>query len=237
MAFFNSKKKIEQGNGGPNPERLATILDPSGLASEAYRTLRTSLLYSVVDDPPKVIMTTSPGPTEGKSTTCANLGVVLAQADKTTLIIDGDLRKPSIHKLFNLRNFRGVADVLAGEHSLPEVWGEPLPNLKVIPAGPIPPNPAELLGSKRFAELIDKTRRQFDYVLIDSPPIKLVSDPLILSTHTDGVLLVLDSQKTRKGSLRESVRNLNAVGATVLGTVMNKAEKTRGGYYNQGYTY
>lgn len=237
MALFSSRKQVEQENGDPAPECLATILDPSGLASEAYRTLRTNLLYSVVDDPPRVIMATSPGPMEGKSTTCANLGVVLAQADKTTLIIDGDLRRPSIHKIFGLRNLHGVANVLAGEHDLSEVWGEPLPKLRVVPTGPIPPNPAELLSSNRFAELIDKARQQFDYVLIDSPPVELVSDPLILATHTDGVLLILDSQRTRKGSLRKAVHNLNAVGASVLGTVMNNVKTTRGGYYYQSYTY
>lgn len=237
MALFKSKKQVEREHEVPAPERLVTILDPSGLASEAYRTLRTNLLYSVVDDPPRVILITSPGIREGKSTTCANLSVVLAQAGKTTLVIDGDLRRPSMHKIFSLRNFRGVADVLTGEHGLPEVWGEPLPKLRVVPAGPTPPNPAELLSSNRFAELIDKARQQFDYVLIDSPPVEPVSDPLILASYADGVLLILDSQRTRKGSLHKAVSNLNAVGANVLGTVMTSVEQTQGGYYRQGYTY
>ena len=237
MALFRSRKRVEREDEGSAPEQLPTILDPSGLASEAYRTLRTNLLYSVVDDPPRVILTTSHAMREGKSTTCANLGVVLAQAGKATLIIDGDLRRPSIHKIFSLRNIRGVANVLAGERDLSEVVGEPLTKLKVLPAGPISPNPAELLSSDRFMQMLDKARQQFDYVLIDSPPVGLVADPLILATYTDGVLLILDSQRTRKVSLREAVRDLDAVGARMLGTVMNNVDKTRGSYSYQSYTY
>lgn len=217
-------------------DRLITILDPENVASEAYRGLRTNLLYALVDNPPKVIVFTSHGPREGKSTTCANLGVVLAQADKRILIVDCDLRKPVMHKVFGLRNIRGIVDVLIGQRSLPEVWQEPLPGLKVVPVGPMPPNPAELLGSRRFAEFLAGARSEFDYVLIDASPVGLVSDPAILATQGDGVLLVLDAQKTRKGALRESMRALEAVDANVLGTVMNNLKKGKGGYY-YGYKY
>lgn len=217
--------------------RLVTVLEPTGLASEAYRTLRTSLLYSFVDDPPKVIVLTSPGAGEGKSTTCANLGVVLAQADKRTLIIDGDLRKPTMHRIFGLRNMRGVVNVVAGEHSLPEVWQEPLVGLKVVTAGTLPTNPAELVGSRRFAELVGRARETFDYVLIDAPPVELVTDPAIVAAQGDGVLLVLDAQKTRKAAVRRSMRGLGTVGANVLGTVMNNARSNGGDYYHQGYVY
>lgn len=215
--------------------RLITILDPTSVAAEAYRTLRTNLLYALVDDPPKVIVMTSPGPQEGKSTTCANLGVVLAQADKRTLIIDCDLRKPVVHRVFGMRNIRGVVDVLVGQRRVEEVWQEPLLGLKVLPVGPLPPNPAEMLSSRRFAQFLASVREQFDYVLIDAPPIGLVTDPAVLATQGDGVLLVLDAQKTRKGALRESMRSLEAVGANVLGTVMNNIKRSRGGYY--GYKY
>ena len=217
-------------------ECLITVLDPAGAASEAYRSLRTSLLYSLVDTPPKVVVVTSPGPMEGKSVTCANLGVVLAQADKNTLILDCDLRRPTMHKIFGLRNFRGVVNTFAEELDLSEVWQEPLPGLKVATTGPLPPNPAELLGSGRFAELIGRTRRMFDYVLIDAPPTGAVSDPAILATQGDGVLLVLDAQKTRKRALRGAVRTLEAVGANVLGTVVNNVEASKKGDY-YGYAY
>lgn len=224
-----------QGRSNDLSGRLVTLTDPMSVASEAYRTLRANLLYALVDNPPKVIVLTSPGPQEGKSTTCANLGIVLAQADKRTLIVDCDLRKPVVHRVFGMRNIRGVVDVLVGQRKVQEVWQEPLQGLKVVPVGPLPPNPAELLSSRRFAEFLAGVRDQFDYVLIDAPPVGLVSDPAILATQGDGVFLVLDSQKTRKTALREAMRSLEAVGANVLGTVMNNMKKGKGGYY--GYKY
>ncbi len=216
--------------------RLVTLLDSTSVATEDYRSLRANLLFALVDDPPKVIVLTSPGPREGKSTTCANLAVVLAQAEKKTLILDCDLRKPVIHGIFDLHNIRGIVNVLSGQRRLQEVWQEPLSGLKVVTAGPVPPNPAELLSSRRFAEFLASVRRDFDYVLIDAPPVGLVSDAAILATQGDGVLLVLDAQNTRKGALRESMRSLQGVGANVLGTVMNNVKRGKGGYY-YGYGY
>ena len=235
MTHFQLKSQAQKDKVGTRSKPLVTLLDPAGVASEAYRSLRTSLLYAAVDAPPTVILITSPGSEDGKSTTCANLAVVLAQADKRTLVIDGDLREPSLHKFFDLPNVSGVVDVLAGEHELLEVCNEPIPGLRLISAGPIPPNPAELLSSGRFSELVGQARRLFDYVLIDSPPMGLASDPIIIATQADGVLLVLDSEGTSKSSLRKAVRNLEAVGANVLGTVMNKAPKAETGHYGYGY--
>jgi receptor protein-tyrosine kinase len=217
--------------------RLVTIIDPTSVPSEAYRTLRTSLFYTLVDTPPKVIVLTSPGPREGKSTTCANLGVVLAQADKSTLIVDCDFRKPVIHKVFSLHNLFGIVNVLAEERGLERVLHNPLPGLNVVTVGPVPPNPAELLGSRRFAEFLGLARQEFDYVLVDVPPTQVVSDAAIVATQSDGVLLVLDAQNTRKSSFRQSVRGLEAVGANILGTVMNNVKASRGSYYHYGYTY
>ena len=231
------RRAYENAETKDYPQLPVTIIDPAGAASEAYRTLRTNLLYARVDSPPKTIVVTSPGPGEGKSTTCANLAVVLAQANKSILIMDCDFRKPVLHKLFGLRNIHGVVDVLVGEHGLPEIWQEPLPGLKAVTSGPIPPNPAELLGSRRFAELIEQAREEFDYVLIDSPPTEAVSDAMIASTQTDGVLLVLDAQNTRKGVLWQAMRNLEAVGATVLGTVMNNFSQGAKGKYYYANTY
>ena len=212
-----------------------TLLDPAGVASEAYRSLRTSFLYAAVDAPPTVVLITSPGSADGKSTTCANLAVVLAQADKHTLVIDGDLREPGLHRFFDLPNVSGVVNVLSGEQEVLEVCQEPYPGLQIISAGPKPPNPAELLSSRRFSELVGQARRLFDYVLIDSPPTGLASDAMIIAAQADGVLLVLDSEGTSKGSLRKAVRNLEAVGANVLGTVMNKAPKIETNLYD--YTH
>ncbi|MBX6763121.1 MAG: CpsD/CapB family tyrosine-protein kinase [Rubrobacteraceae bacterium] len=212
------------------PLKLVSIEDPMGPAAEAYRTLRTNLFYAFVDDPPRVIVITSPGPKEGKSLTCANLGVVLAQAGRRTLIVDCDLRLPSMHHLFGLRNFQGVVDLLAGGYEMRELWHEPVPGLRVLTSGPLPPNPAETLGSRRFAELLAKAREEFDYVLLDAPPVGAVSDPVILATQGDGVLIVLDAQGTRKGSLRQSLRSLEAVRANVLGTVVNNVDASKKNY-------
>jgi capsular exopolysaccharide synthesis family protein len=228
----NQSRREEEANDQFSGD-LVTVASPDDVASEAYRTLRTNLLYALNDGPSKVIVVTSPGPMEGKTITCANLGVVLAQTDKNTLILDCDLRKPTLHKIFGLRNLRGVVDLLTGERNLQEVWQEsPLLGMKIVTAGPIPPNPAELLYSSRFAQLLDQARQGFDIVLLDSPPTQLGSDPLILAAQGDGVLLVIDLQDTRKGSVRHSMRSLEAAGANLLGTVMNNVELSRGGYFD-----
>jgi capsular exopolysaccharide synthesis family protein len=217
---------------------LITVADPNDIASEAYRKLRTNLLYALVDDPPKVIMTTSPGSAEGKSTVCANLGVVLAQADKNTLIVDCDLRRPTMREIFGLPRNEGLVNVLAGELGLQEAYQEPLPNfrLKVLTAGTLPPDPAELLDSRRFSELLASVRAEFDYVLVDSSPTGMVSDPIVLATQVDGVLLTLDARKTRRGDVRRAMRALTTVGADVLGTVMNRVIGSKSDYY-QGSPY
>jgi capsular exopolysaccharide synthesis family protein len=228
----NQSRREEEANDHFSGH-LVTVASPNSVASEAYRTLRTNLLYALEDGPSKVIVVTSPGPMEGKSITCANLGVVLAQANKNALLLDCDLRKPTLHKIFGLRNLRGVVDLLTGERNLQEVWQEsPLLGMKIVTAGPIPPNPAELLYSSRFAQLLDQARQGFDIVLLDSPPTQLGSDPLILAAQGDGVLLVIDLQDTRKGSVRHSMRSLEAAGANLLGTVMNNVELSRGGYFD-----
>lgn len=216
--------------------RLVTILDPMSAASEAYRTLRTNLLYASVDAPPKVVVVTSPGSGEGKSTVCSNLGVVLAQAGKNTLIVDCDFRKPAVHTFFDVRNLYGLGDILIGERGSKEVWIEPLANLKVIPVGPIPPNPSEILGSQRCANFLASMRHEFDYVLIDSAPVNSVSDAAILASRSDGILLVVE-QYTRKTSIRQAMRSLAPVGVTVLGTVMNNVEDQDGNHYHRPYTY
>jgi capsular exopolysaccharide synthesis family protein len=228
-------RQVQEDTVGTSPENLVTLLDPAGEASEAYRSLRTGLLYAVADAPPTVTLITSPGSRDGKSTTCANLAVVLAQAGKEILVIDGDLHQPSLHKIFGVPNVNGMVNVLSGEYNLSEVCTEPEPRLKLLSTGPLPPNPAELLISGRFTQLIGQTRPRFDYVLIDSPPTGSVSDPMIIAAQADAVLLVLDSQETSKRSLRRAMRNLEAVGAKVLGTVMNKAQNTETGSY--GYSY
>jgi capsular exopolysaccharide synthesis family protein len=226
-----AKSKSEADGLDELAGRLVTVFDPMSGAAEAYRTLRTNLLYTAyVEEPVKTIVLTSPGPGEGKSTTCANLGVVLAQAAKEVLIVDCDFRKPVMHKFFGLGNLHGIVDVFAGTRKGQEIWMEPRAGLKVIPAGLVPPDPTELLSTQRFAELLASFRESFDYVLVDAPPAGTVSDAAILATQGDGVLLVSDAQETRKESVRQAVRSLEAVGARILGTVMNNAKAAQRDY-------
>ena len=221
----------EQKSEGENPydDTLVTLQNPAGVASESYRMLRTNLFYALVDTPPKVIVLTSAGPREGKSATAANLGVTLAQAGKNTLLVDCDLRRPMLHNIFQTRNLEGLVNILIGERKPQEVWLEPTPGLKLVPAGPLPPNPAELLSSRRLVDFLGQVRRDFDYVLVDTPPVGSVSDSAVLAANVDGVLLVLDAQRTRKGAFRQALRRLEGVGATVLGTVMNGHEFPKDG--------
>jgi receptor protein-tyrosine kinase len=196
--------------------------------------VRTNLFYSLVDEPPKVITVTSPHPREGKSFVCANLSVVLAQAEKNTLVVDCDLRRPVLHDFFGESNLWGIVNILAGEASLEEVWLEPLLGLKVVGVGPVPLHPAELLTSRRFAEFLRQAREEFDYVLLDAPPTQVVADASIIAAQGDGVLLVFDAQHTPKRTVRRSVRSLETVGASVLGTVMNNMKGSREATY-RGY--
>src|SRR5215211_2817164 len=213
---------------------LITLSEPDGPTAEAFRALSVNLLYALADMPSKVVVLTSPDAREGKSLTCSNLGVVLAQMDKRTLIVDCDFRGPVQHEILSLRNSHGLANVLVGEHEPPEVWHESLAaGLWATTAGHLPPNPVRLLGSRRFAGFLTRARQEFDYVLIDSPPTQPVSDSMLLAPQADGVLLVFDSQSTRKRIVRESVRSLQAVKANVLGTVITNF----GDAHNSNYLY
>jgi len=213
-----------------------TLKEPDSAASEAFRAVRTNLFYSLVDEPPKVITVTSPHAREGKSTVCANLGVVLAQAEKNTLVVDCDLRRPVLHNFFGTPNLRGIVNFLAGEVGLEEVWVDPLPGLRLISVGPIPRHPAEILSSRCFVEFLDQAREGIDYVLLDAPPTQVVADAATIAAQGDGVLLVFDAQHTPKRTLRRSVRSLETVGANVLGTIMNNMKGSRNATY-QGYAF
>jgi capsular exopolysaccharide synthesis family protein len=240
MAIFRHRAKPsrtqEKNDQGDFYSSLVTIQDPYGAASEAYRMLRTNILYPFTDAPPKTIVVTSADIGEGKTTVCGNLGVALAQAGKSTLIADCDFRKPAMHKLFELRNIIGIMDVLVGERSIQEVYEEPVAGLQVATMGPIPPNPAEILGSQRFSGFLTSIREEFDYILIDTPPVGRVTDPAILATQGDGVILVVNAQNTHKDDVRRSVRSLQAVGAHVLGTVMNNVKVSRREYEYYSYS-
>ncbi len=204
--------------------RLVTLLDPTSATADAYHVLGANLHHALTDTPSKVIALTSPGPGEGKTTVCANLGVVLAQADESVLIVDCDLHRPAVHSVFGLRNLQGLENVLSGERRSHEVQQEPMPGLRIVTAGPVPPYPAELLHSRRFTEFLRQASSEFDYVLLDSPPMSVVPDSLVLAAQGDGVLVVLDAQNTRKEALRRTIHSLDSVRANILGTVMGNVK-------------
>lgn len=222
--------RVRPGNEGSLDGGLATVEDPAGMASEAYRVLRANLLHALADPSPRVILVTSPGPGEGKSTVCANLGVVLSQAGKRTLVVDCNLQGPHLHEIFGTHNSRGLSDALASEGDPGELFQEPLRNLKLMTAGSVPHNPSELLETQGFADFLDRSRRDFDHVLIDSSsvlsgssPPRTSAEPIVLAARADGVLLVLNAGRAREGTLRHAVRAIGAVGGNVVGTVLNDA--------------
>ncbi|SDH74096.1 CpsD/CapB family tyrosine-protein kinase [Desulfosporosinus hippei] len=204
--------------------------------SEAYRTLRTNVQFTSVDTKTKKIMITSSGPREGKSTTVANLAVSIAQSGKSVLVIDADLRNPTQHKLFELGNLEGLSTFLVQDDQEKDFIKEtPVPGVKVLTGGPIPPNPAELVGSQRMRRLIEEVSEQFDVVLIDTPPIIAVTDAAVLAQEVDGVILVLASGEVNKEYAQRAKDQLDKVGAKILGAVINKADLKTSEYYYYYY--
>jgi capsular exopolysaccharide synthesis family protein len=195
---------------------LITEKDPKSIASEAYRTLRTNIQYSSFDKEIKTILVTSTGPGEGKSTTRGNLALTMAQGDKRVLVIDCDLRKPTIHKKFNVSNEKGVSNFLIGQTALEDVIHKYSDNLYLLPSGTIPPNPAEMLSSKKLKEFLEKVKEEFDCIIIDSPPVMAVTDAQILSTIVDGVLLVASSGQTEKEGLVKAKEQILKVNGNLL---------------------
>ena len=215
---------------------LITLEQTKSPISEAYRTLRTNVEFTSVDSKTKKIMITSSGPREGKSTTAANLAVSIAQAGKSVLVIDADLRNPTQHKLFELGNFEGLSNFLVqDEEGQNFIKQTAVPGVRVLTGGPIPPNPAELVGSQRMKRLIEEVSEQFDVVLIDTPPIIAVTDAAILAQEVDGVILVLASGEVNKEYAQRAKEQLDKVGAKILGAIINKADMKTSEYYYYYY--
>ncbi|MFS0725655.1 CpsD/CapB family tyrosine-protein kinase [Paenibacillus sp. 1P07SE] len=209
-----------------NKRHLITVTNPKSPVSEAYRSLRTNVDFSAIDDSMQVIMVTSAGPGEGKSTTIANLAVTYAQMDRSVVLVDADMRKPTEHHTFGVSNRFGLSSLLSQQCALEDVMQQTLvPGLTVITAGPIPPNPAEMVASRRMSALIGELRNRYDIVLIDSPPLLAVTDAQIISTKCDGVLLVIDYGKVKRDIAIKAKANLDKVGARILGVVMNNVKR------------
>ena len=209
--------------------------DPKSVISEQYREIRTNIEYSNVDQNTKTILVTSSDKNEGKTTTVSNLAVSFANLNKKVLIIDCDLRNPSIHKMFRLNNIYGLTDILAKDRAVDKCIQETeLKNLYVLTAGAIPPNPAEILSSDKMKNLIEDLKNIYDYIFIDTPPIGLVTDAGALSSFIDGVVLVVKSESIEKKYLEETKKKLDAVDARILGAILNsyKSEQKDYDYYS-----
>lgn len=204
-------------------ESLITISNPRSPISEAYRTLRTNLEFSSLDKPLKTMVVTSAGPEEGKSTVLANLAVTLAQAEKEVILVDCDLRRPSQHEIFGVANGVGLTNMIVDEEAFknPPLQETPLPTLKLLPSGPLPPNPSELLGSRRMEEIIATLRERADLILFDAPPIIAVTDAAVLASKVDGVLLVINAGTTKRDHAQRAKALLEKVNARLVGAVLN----------------
>jgi capsular exopolysaccharide synthesis family protein len=211
--------------------------DPKSHVSEAYRTLRTNIQYSSFDEDIKTILVTSPSPSEGKSTTAANLALTQAQADKKVLLMDCDLRKPTVHKKFQISNEKGLSDYLVGEISFDEAVVKYSDNFYVMPSGKTPPNPAEMLGCNKMKDFFAFKKDEFDCIVIDSPPVLAVTDAQIMSTIVDGVILVVSSGETEKEAGIKAKELLLKVNANILGAVMCKVPNRSGKNYGYYYYY
>ncbi len=217
-------------------ENLITYTQPSSSAAETYRILRTNIQYTSVDKKVKTIVITSPEINDGKTVTASNLAISIANAGMKVLLIDADLRNPNIHNQFRLPNSIGLTNIIVENSNIEEALYkiEGIKNLVVLTSGTIPPNPAELLTSKKVKDLIHNFSQQFDMVIIDTPPIGLVTDSVILAGIVDGVLLVISAQKTKINSAHNAVKSLKTIGANVLGAVLTKVKSSNGTYYKYG---
>jgi capsular exopolysaccharide synthesis family protein len=210
---------------------LVALRDPRSPAAEAYRTLRTNILFSSLDKPLRTLLATSTAPDEGKSTTLANLAVIMAQSEQRVILVDCDLRRPSLHTLFGLRNDVGLTSLILDEgRGDGALQATEVPGLQVVCSGPLPPRPADILGSKRMEAVIERLREGADIVLFDTPPVIAVTDAAVLAARVDGVLLVLQAGKTRRDRAREARRLLEKVKANIVGVVLNNAQ-LEGDYY------
>jgi len=226
---------IPLASAGPGADgELVAVVGDSGVA-EAYKSLRTNLLFSTIDgEAGKVVVITSPLPSEGKSRTAANLAVVLAHAGYSTVLLDADFRRPGQHRIFGCERENGLSSIILRNRRDDCVFNI-MPNLDLVPSGPRPPNPSELLGSQRMIELLGDLARDYDYVLLDTPPINAFTDSSVLAAHATGTVLVAAHGGTTFPALERARQNLERVGAKVLGLVMNKVPRGETDYYYYPY--
>ncbi len=213
---------------------LITLTDPRNPAAEAYRTLRTNLTFTALDKPIETLVVTSAGLEAGKSTVLANLAVAMAQGERRTILVDADLRRPGLHEIFGTANERGLTSMIVGETALdnPPLVDAGVENLWLLPSGPQPPNPADILGSRRMEDTIAALKTHADVILFDAPPIIAVTDAVVLGTKVDGVLLVVQAGHTRREDVERAKEQLERVHVRIVGAVLDNAPlgTTLGGY-------
>lgn len=224
---------IARIKGNSYADKLITNKELFSPISEAYRMVRSNIQFVSVDRPARSIMITSATPSEGKSITAANLGIVMAQAGHKTIIVDADLRRPMQHEIFQVPNLAGLTDILCSPEVKPEghLRKTNIENLHVVTSGAIPPNPSELLGSERMQRVLGSLGELADVVIYDSPPALSVTDAAVLSNRVDGVILVAEAGQTRLGAIRQTILNLQHADANLLGGVLNRAKGKKEGYY------
>ena len=204
---------------------------PKSVAAEAYRSLRTNIQYSSFDNKYQTLVVTSANPGEGKTTVAGNLALALAQGESKVLLVDCDMRRPSIHKTFKISNTYGISDLLVGNKKMESVAHKYNDNLTIVPSGKIPPNPAEMLGSKAMTAFLEEMKKHFDYIVLDTPPLQAVTDAQILSTKVDGSLIVVRAGVTKKDAVHNAVSIINKVNGNIIGTVLNAADNSKDKYY------
>jgi polysaccharide biosynthesis transport protein len=239
-AAGNGSKQTNGGlalnkSNGFNPNRLLA-LDTRSSFAEAYRVLRTSVLLSSTEKPPKTILVTSGQPGEGKTTTVVNTAISLAQLGASVLIIDCDLRKPAVHKVLGVDNVAGLTGYLSGRTKIDDaIQTLPIPNLSVLTSGRIPPNPAEMISSTKMKEMLRMLGERYEHIIIDSPPLLRVTDPVILSTMVDGVILVVHGGKSTREVVRRTRQELSVAGARIFGVVLNNMDLGSEGHDSEYY--
>lgn len=231
-ALFKRKKKPLQTAA----RKLITVDNPKSINSEQYRTVRTNIHFSTVDKELKSIMLTSSAPGEGKSTSAANIAIVFAQEGLNVLLVDSDMRKPTMHHTFHLKNGSGLSSVLTRQAEVADVIFETeVEHLSVMPCGPLPPNPAELIGSKAMKHLIEQLEQEYDLLVFDAPPLLSVADAQILSNECDGTILVINTGATEKEIAVKAKEALESADANILGVLMNNYKLSKDNYYYQYY--
>jgi non-specific protein-tyrosine kinase len=214
---------------------LVTVSDPRSAAAEAYRALRTNLSFSSLDDPIRTLVVTAPAPLDNKSTVIANLAVIMAQGGNRTLLVDCDLRRPALQEIFGVENSSGLTSMMLNEEAMaqPPLIDTEIENLWLLPSGPLPPNPADLLGSRRMDVVIERLQEGMDIVLLDAPPVMSVTDASVLGSKVDGVLLVVRAGDTRREHAERAKEMLEKVNIRIVGVVLDNApmDSLMGTYY------